>query len=90
MSIISKLADLIFGDTIQTLQIENDAMRILQGKMGNYMVALKQDLEERDERLRRIAACETPGANATVKRMARIAREATGCDDVSIHTESNP
>jgi hypothetical protein len=26
--------------------------------------------------LKEIAACETPGANATVKRMARIAREA--------------
>ena len=25
-----------------------------------------------------IAACETPGANATVRRMARIAREALG------------
>lgn len=26
--------------------------------------------------LRRIAACETPGANATVRRMAKMAREA--------------
>ena len=28
------------------------------------------------ERLNRIAACETPSANGTVRRMARIAREA--------------
>lgn len=28
------------------------------------------------ERLNRIAACETPNANGTVRRMARIAREA--------------
>jgi len=28
----------------------------------------------RKERLDRIAACETPNANATVRRMARIAR----------------
>lgn len=31
---------------------------------------------EKGEALRHIAAMETPGANATVRRMARVAREA--------------
>lgn len=34
--------------------------------------------QERREALRQIAACERPGSNGTVRRMAKIARQAIG------------
>lgn len=43
--------------------------------MQTHVMAL-EGINDRSRRLRKIAEQETPGANATVKRMARIAREA--------------
>lgn len=53
-----------------------EALR-LAGKMAVEMVAKHNLAVKRGDALNSIAACETPSANATVRKMARIAREAT-------------
>jgi len=40
------------------------------------LIQSQQQANAMRDTLRRIAACETPGANATVRRMAKMAREA--------------
>ena len=50
---------------------------ICEGKLSTLHEAAKMavvSLRDKQSRLDRIAAQETPGANATVQRMARIAR----------------
>lgn len=47
----------------------HDRAAMASNKAGVPLMAAK-------DTLRRIAACETPGANATVRRMAKMAREA--------------
>lgn len=64
-----KLADWISGGELSRLIHDN----------SNLLYGITQEADYADElawRLETIAACETPKANATVKRMARMAREA--------------
>lgn len=49
--------------------------RRADGNMSELILSQQRYMATRDI-LRRIAACETPGANATVRRMAKMAREA--------------
>ena len=67
MTLRERIADWISGGALTLARSDFKAMEH----------ALKMAWEsnrERQEQLRRIAAQETPGANATVRRMARIAR----------------
>ena len=57
-----RLADWISGGELSRLLMQNDQL--------NEAYWAQRDA------LHKIAACETPGANATVKRMVRIAWEA--------------
>ena len=57
-----RLADWISGGELSRLLMQNDQL--------NEAYWAQRDA------LHKIAACETPGANATVKRMARLAWEA--------------
>lgn len=69
MTFRARLADWISGGALsfwQRAAIDEERNReILDVEYGELVMVL-----------RRIAACETPVANATVRRMARIAREA--------------
>lgn len=69
MTILERIADWISGGSVS--QAREDLKWVDKKRMQWADMAMK-----RDDALRRIAACETPGANATVRRMARIAREA--------------
>ena len=64
MTLRERLADWISGSELSRLLMQNDQL--------NEAYWAQRDA------LHKIADCETPGANATVKRMARIAREALG------------
>lgn len=62
MTLRERLADWISGGELSRLLMQNDQLNEAYWAQRYVLTA--------------IAACETPGANATVKRMARIAREA--------------
>ena len=62
MTLRARLADWISGGRLSRLEMQNDQLNEVYWAQRDAFSA--------------IAACETPGANATVKRMARIAREA--------------
>ncbi len=62
MTLRERLADWISGGELSRLLIQNDQLNEAYWAQRDALCA--------------IAACETHGANATVKRMARIAREA--------------
>ena len=62
MTLRERIADWISGGRLSRLIAQND-------QLNEAYWAQRDDLTA-------IAACETPGANATVRRMARIAREA--------------
>ncbi len=62
MTIRARLTDRISGGELSRLMMQNDQLN------EAYWAQL--------DAISAIAACETPGANATVKRMARLAREA--------------
>lgn len=67
MTFREKLADLISGGALT--EARNSALRqaeMREGAHNDWIILYR--------RLSRIAAQETPNANATVKRMARIAR----------------
>lgn len=64
MTLRERIADWISGGRLSRLMAQNDQL--------NEAYWAKRDA------LHKITACETPGANATVKRMAQIAREALG------------
>lgn len=64
-----KLADWISGGELSRLTDDNR-------NFPGAIVAAYEASFKRRVALRAIAACETPKANATVKRMARMAREA--------------
>ena len=55
-----------------------DEAKLINGDLLAQIDAMTETQEQLRVALKRIAACETTGANATVKRMARIAREALG------------
>lgn len=57
-----RLADWISGGELSRLMMQNDQLNEAYWAQRDALCA--------------IAACETPAANATVKRMARLAREA--------------
>lgn len=65
MNLRERLADWITGG-----QYSNKAIQ------ANRLADFAKRAWEAEDALGEIAACETPGANATVKRMAKIAREA--------------
>ena len=62
MTLRERLADWISGGELSRLLMQNDQLNEAYWAQRDALSA--------------IAACETPGANATVKRMARIARDA--------------
>ena len=62
MTLRERLADWISGGELSRLLMQNDQLNEAYWAQGGA--------------LHKIADCETTGANATVKRMARIAREA--------------
>ena len=90
MTLRERIADWISGGELtfckkgwaRSVAIAQDRDReIAQGKFDlKFSEAQSREQSHRSyllqERLTRIAACETPNANATVRRMARIAREA--------------
>ncbi len=72
MTLRERIADWISGGALRRAWL--DAARHEAGDMLRGFAEARADLLQ--ERLNRIAACETPGANSTVRRMAKIAREA--------------
>lgn len=87
MTLRERIADWIIGGVLANgLERANQAERMWRSEAYDAMV--RCDVAERQARdamersydlqyrLNRIAACETPKANGTVRRMARIAREA--------------
>lgn len=71
------IADLVTGGDYSALKKEND--RIVSDRLDRISLRASE-LRERATltmALNDIAALETPSANATVRKMARIAREAT-------------
>lgn len=83
MTLRERIADLISGGSLT--RAKHDA-RESRAEAYGYMVKFKfSEAQAREQshrayilqdRLNRIEACETPNANGTVRRMARIAREA--------------
>lgn len=83
MTFRERLADWISGGAVSFWQqAAIDADRQFDSVHQDYMLEYQSHTVTADQRdwfaiaLSRIAACETPNANATVRRMARIAREA--------------
>lgn len=83
MTFRERLADWISGGAVTRARNEYDGVRhMLTDYRLAYPISVRAHAAEVDisiallAALRRIDACETPGANATVRRMARIAREA--------------
>jgi hypothetical protein len=69
MTLRERLADWISGgDVTRTI----DSLKVIHGLIEQK----NHTLVKQRQALREIAAMETPKANATVKRMAKIAREA--------------
>lgn len=64
MTLRERLADWISGGRLSRLMAQNNQLFREYGRRRDAFSA--------------IAACETPGANATVKRMVRIAWDALG------------
>ena len=62
MTLRERLADWISGSELSRLLMQNDQLNEVYWAQRDALCA--------------IAACETPGANATVKRMVRIAWDA--------------
>jgi hypothetical protein len=58
------------------LRAECDMYQRAERQMFRTMLMMADRAYDRRCALREIAACETPGANATVRRMAKIARDA--------------
>lgn len=83
MNLCERIADWISGGALTRAKHDG---REARAEAYGYMVKFKfSEAQAREqshraylmqERLNRIAACETTNANGTVRRMARIAREA--------------
>ena len=71
MTFREKLADMISGWALTRALDDAEWLDRKRGQWASLAI-------ENHEALRRIAAMETPGANATVRRMAKTAREALG------------
>jgi hypothetical protein len=76
MTLRERIADWISGGALTAMDNARknwiESYHFVDRKLiGQYKIMSKLNVS-----LHRIAACETPGANATVRRMARIAREA--------------
>lgn len=92
MTLREKIADWISGGALTHLKQGLDGWESLyrievekqikaaneEDRLFNLCMTAEVKLIKKDQYLRDIAAQETPGANATVKRMARIAREGLG------------
>lgn len=83
MTLREKIADWISGGALTRARAAEKARRsVAYDCMAKAMFVEAQARDQsrrayiRQEQLNRIAACETPSANGTVRRMARIAREA--------------
>ena len=82
MTLRERIADWISGGALTRAKHDADyAWSEYQDVLAKWSFSEAQAREQShraylmQERLNRIAACETPNANATVRRMARIARE---------------
>lgn len=78
MTLREKISDWISGGELtrardDTKKMKNEA---IFWREEAYALMVKHTKNSLAKSLQRIAACETPSANATVRRMARIAREA--------------
>lgn len=83
MTLREHIADWISGGALTRAKHDGrDARAEAYGYMVKFKFSEAQAREQShraylmQERLNRIAACETPNASSTVRRMARIAREA--------------
>lgn len=79
MNLRYKLADWISGGALSLAKVKERIWRAETHKLMLYEAQAHEQSHRAyllQERLNRIAACETPSANATVRRMARMAREA--------------
>ena len=83
MTIRYKLADIISGGELSQRKAGWDRasailteVKLINDDLLAQVNAMTETQEQLRVAMKRIAACETPGANATVKRMARLAREA--------------
>lgn len=78
MTLREKLADWISGGALsRALEAEVYWRDEWKDEMGSHAITGRYSMR-RSSALRRIAAMETHGANATVRRMAKTAREALG------------
>ena len=85
MTIREKLADWISGGALTMARYEREKIRDELARCSDELTSAWHVLANRDEvserlrnDMRQIASLETPSANATVRKMARIAREALG------------
>lgn len=77
MTLRERIADWISGGALRreiACAADWEAAFIMEA--DEHRLTWERAIKRRDQ-LARIAACQTPGANATVSRMAKIAREAT-------------
>lgn len=78
MTMRERIANWISGGALARAQHDAKKMKneAIFWREEAYALMVKETRIGRGEYFQRIAACETPRANATVRRMARIAREA--------------
>lgn len=80
MTLRERIADWISGGAVSRAERERIDALVTISRVARFCEAQGHADRAAWNRLRHairsIAACETPGANATVRRMARIAREA--------------
>lgn len=76
MTLRERLADWISGGALTLARDEADQQRARGNRWFDDALLQTGHCAIYRGRLFRIIACETPNANATVKRMAKIAREA--------------
>lgn len=78
MTFREKLADWISGGALSRAYVAAKQWKESWGREFDDHTKTGLKVVEQNIALRRIAAMETPGANATVRRMAETAREARG------------
>jgi hypothetical protein len=75
MTLRERIADWISGGALSLREVLVDGWELVYRIETDAHRRAEEKARLLQAKLDRIAACETPGANATVRRMARIARE---------------
>lgn len=76
MTLMERLADFISGGALTRARDGRDFVCEKRARLIGRVFVLEEERDNLRATLRTIAAMETPGANATVRRMAKVAREA--------------